>query len=102
MSSWGQGESWANQKARKKVLERDGHCCQLMLDPCIGRASQAHHIHGLQGRRRHDAADPDEMIAVCKPCHDIITEQQRKQAWEAKQRYRNQRRRLPVKPHPGD
>lgn len=73
-----------------------------MLKGCTVHATEAHHIKGLQGRRRSEATNPDELVAVCGPCHLQVTEQQRKAAYEAKQQYRNKRRRLPVKPHPGD
>lgn len=101
-SSWGQGSTRASRKVAKAVLERDGYCCQLMLEGCQARATQAHHINGLQGRRRMDALDPEEMIGVCCSCHDVVTERQRRAAFDAKQAYRNQRRHLPAKPHPGD
>lgn len=83
-------------------MDRDNHICQLMLKGCTVNATEAHHINGLQGRRRSEATNPDELVAVCRPCHNQVTEQQRIQAYEAKQKYRNQRRHLPVKPHPGD
>lgn len=102
--SWGQGDSWANQKARKQVLARDQHTCQLQLHPCTGRATEAHHTTSItaQGMTRLEAANPDLMIAVCRPCHRLITEQQRMAAWRQQQAHREQRRHLPVQPHPGD
>lgn len=102
MSSWGQGSTRATRRVRGQVLDRDEHVCQLMLKGCTVHATEAHHIQGLQGQRRSEATDPDSMIAVCSPCHNQVTEQQRIKAYEAKQAYRNKRRRLPVKPHPGD
>jgi 5-methylcytosine-specific restriction endonuclease McrA len=101
MSSWGQGDSWANQKARRAVLERDRHTCQLHLIGCTQRGTEAHHLNGLQGRQRSEAANPDEMVAVCRPCHRLVTEQQRMAAWRADQDRRRARRHLPVRPHPG-
>jgi 5-methylcytosine-specific restriction endonuclease McrA len=44
----------------------------------------------------------DNMQWLCDPCHKPKTEHERKTAWQRKQRYRNQRRHLPVTPHPGD
>lgn len=102
MSTWGQGGSRATRNTRNHVLERDNHTCRLQLPGCTNHATQAHHTHGLQGQRRLEATNPDDMIAVCQPCHDIITEQQRRTAYTAKQKYRNQRRHLPTRPHPGD
>lgn len=99
---WGEGSTRATRRTRDYVLNRDQHQCQLRYDGCTGKATEAHHIHGLQGRRRRDATDPTEMVAACPACHAPVTEAQRRTAWEAKQRYRNARRRLPTQPHPGD
>lgn len=101
--SWGQGDSWANQKARKQVLTRDDNTCRLQLHCCTHRATEAHHTTSITeaGLTRLQAADPDLMIAVCRPCHRLITEQQRMAAWKAKQAHRHARRHLPAKPHPG-
>ena len=44
----------------------------------------------------------ENLAWLCGPCHDVKSERERRKGWEAKQQYRNRRRRLPVRPHPGD
>jgi hypothetical protein len=44
----------------------------------------------------------DNMQWLCHPCHLPKSERERLAGWEAKQRYRNQRRHLPQRAHPGD
>jgi hypothetical protein len=103
--SWGQGDSWAAQKTRKQVLNDNKHdnqgLCRLAFPCCTGQATEVHHKDGLQGRPRHEATDPNECIAVCRPCHRLVTEQQRMAAWRADQDRRRARRHLPTRPHPG-
>jgi 5-methylcytosine-specific restriction endonuclease McrA len=100
--SWGQGSTRQSRKTRDQVLERDNHQCRLKLICCTGSGTEAHHLHGLQGRARSDATNPDEMVATCRPCHRLITEQQRMAAWRLDHDRRQARKRLPTKPHPGE
>jgi hypothetical protein len=107
MSSYGQGSTRAQRRARAAVLDRDGHACQLRIaGVCTGKATQAHHVHGLQGRPRAAATDPDEQVAVCGPCHRMVTEQQRRAAITAQAAVRAQKRArrgsYPAGSHPGD
>ena len=64
-----QSESW--KKKREKVLDRDGGRCQACLD---ADAEQVHHLNykDLGNELLFD------LVAVCTPCHDRITESARK------------------------
>lgn len=63
--SYLQSKAW--EKARQTVFELDGGKCQV----CNTRqATQCHHLH-YSGLGSEDAAD---LIAVCVPCHERITE----------------------------
>jgi len=80
---------WARRRAR--VLERDGHRCQLATPGrCIGQASEVDHIIARWRGGSHEA---DNLRAVCSPCHAHRT------AIEANDAKPKRRREPP--PHPG-
>lgn len=100
MTTWGQGSTRGNRKARATALERDNWTCQLRYPGCTGQASIADHIVNIASRgvRRADALDPDDLQAVCPHCHQIKTQ---REAGTGKAK-RKARTRLPTTPHPGD
>lgn len=58
---------------RRSVLERDRSRCQAGLPGCNGEATQAHHL-----TYKHWRNEPlFDLISVCIPCHDAITEMDR-------------------------
>jgi len=62
---------WAMK--RRRVLMRDGHKCQACLERT---ATQVHHLS-----YRHLGSEPlYELISVCTPCHERITELDRMDA----------------------
>jgi 5-methylcytosine-specific restriction endonuclease McrA len=102
MSSWGQGGTRNWRATRQQVLERDLHECQLMFPGCLFSATEVHHRGGLQGVTRANACDPEDCVAVCGPCHQRVTARQSIAAQRQMNAARMARRRLPVKPHPGE
>ena len=80
---------WA--KLRAKVLERDGHRCQIRGPACTIHATEVDHI----GHR--DDHDLGSLRAVCTACH---TERTTEQAADARATIRGRRYRAP-EPHPG-
>jgi 5-methylcytosine-specific restriction protein A len=60
-------------RVRAFVFKRDGGECQLKLDKiCLGTASECDHIVPIV----HGGSDqPDNLRAVCRPCHARITGQ---------------------------
>ena len=53
-------------RKRKRILERDGHECQIRGQKCLGVATEVDHVvpHALGG----DASDGN-LRAACKPCN---------------------------------
>ncbi len=49
------------KKARKPVLERDGHCCVV-----CGRTEELH-IHHIDGDNTNDR--PENLVTLCEHCH---------------------------------
>lgn len=62
-----------SQKVRAFVFRRDGGECQLKLpNICVGVATECDHIIPVA----HGGSDkPDNLRAVCKPCHARVTGQ---------------------------
>lgn len=102
--AWGTGArdrtSTAEHKARTaRVLERDGHQCQLRGPRCIGHATQNDHIKNVKSfANEADAEHDDNCQAACVPCH---MEKTSREGVEARQK-RRARLRLPQGVHPGD
>ena len=62
--------SHAWKEKRGKVLRRDGYVCQACLN------NEAHQVHHLS--YKHWGNEPlFELVSVCKPCHDKITDMDR-------------------------
>lgn len=93
--SWGQSRSTTirDQHRRQHPPERCQQC------GATGTPLIQDHIINVA------AGGPDtvnNLQWLCRPCHEPKSQRERKAGLERKQRHRNQRRRLPVKPHPGD
>lgn len=59
------------KRLRRKVLKRDGGMCQIRGPRCIVTATAVDKIRpAAQGG---DGFDPDNLQAVCRPCHDAKT-----------------------------
>tara|TARA_R100000541_G_scaffold12033_3_gene20350 strand:+ start:7996 stop:8289 length:294 start_codon:yes stop_codon:yes gene_type:complete len=72
------------KRTRSAVLARDNHLCQV----CISRgilspAKIVDHITP-QHLQRFNFFDLNNLQAICKPCHDIKTAEEAKQARSAK------------------
>lgn len=59
------------KKARTACLQRANWRCEIKLDVCIGRATEADHIYGLANDRDHQ-----HLRAACSPCHGKVTGRQ--------------------------
>lgn len=62
--SWAKGSTAKGRKIRLYVLQRDGWLCQLQLEHCTTKATDAHH---LDGKRAGD--HPARMVAACAWCN---------------------------------
>ncbi|WP_395105265.1 HNH endonuclease [Actinomadura sp. SCN-SB] len=78
-------------RLRRAVLERDGHTCRIQGPRCQGRATEVDHI------QPGDNHDPNNLQAVCTPCHATKTGKENAARLNAS---RPRRRREP-EPHPG-
>jgi shikimate kinase len=64
-TGWTGGSTYAWRKTRARILERDGHACQLKLpEVCTWTADQVHHVLG----RGVSEADED-LVSACQPCN---------------------------------
>jgi len=63
------------KKQRERVLHRDGYRCRYRLQGCTIKATQAHHesYHPDGIEKTPDS----EIVALCKPCHDLHHELER-------------------------
>jgi 5-methylcytosine-specific restriction endonuclease McrA len=62
--TWAGGSTRRWRKIRQRVLERDGHTCQLALPGCTRYATHAHHLHG-----KASGDDPAGLVAACPSCN---------------------------------
>jgi hypothetical protein len=63
--AWAGGSTTRWRKTRAMVLQRDSWICQLNLDGCTHRATQAHHTLG----RLITGDDPAFLVAACRECN---------------------------------
>lgn len=56
-----------------KVLKRAKKICQAKLNKCLGMATEVHHI---KARKYGGGHEMDNLMAVCRRCHDRITYQE--------------------------
>jgi 5-methylcytosine-specific restriction protein A len=99
VSTWGTRLGRVPPQQRARVLERDGHICQLQFAGCTIVASVVDHAVPLASG---GGADPDNLQAVCESCHVIKTAAEKLTGIRASAARRRARRHLPVKPHPGE
>lgn len=87
--NWGERpRARVSQRVKNQVRRRDGSC-RLQFPGCTGRIDEFDHIEGLAalGIPRTPVLDASTVQGVCRPCHSIKTEQQRRDGIErAKQR----------------
>lgn len=67
------GYGWQWQKLRKRILARDKHLCQ----PCkaAGRVTAATEVDHIVSKPRGGTDAPDNLRAICSPCHKAKTAQ---------------------------
>lgn len=88
------GSGWDEQAAARRVLNRDGHRCQLRGPHCLGQATEVDHIIPLSITGPAGDVDSNKQ-AACRPCHRAKTQ------LEAKAAAAKTSRRRPTEPHPG-
>lgn len=71
--AWSRGSTAAWRRTRAAVLARDGHRCQLKLDGCTTRATQAHHLRG----REVSGDNPQYLVAACQACNLAVGDPRR-------------------------
>ncbi|MFV8317131.1 HNH endonuclease [Mycobacterium sp. 23] len=90
--------------SRRSTTVRDQHRRQHPPERCAGCG--ATNVPLIQDHITNLAAGGIDCVPnlqwLCHPCHDVKSAKERRTGYEAKQRYRNQRRHLPQRPHPGD
>jgi len=62
-------ERHLSPEARQAIFDRDGHACQV----CGGPATQIHHRNEDLALVARDINDPDNLQAICDPCHRQAT-----------------------------
>jgi 5-methylcytosine-specific restriction endonuclease McrA len=102
--TWNSPRSRISPKVKDQVRRRDRHC-QLQYPGCTQRIEEMDHVIGLaaQGIPRTPVLSATVLQGVCKHCHAIKTEQQRRDGLDrakaargsASKRYRD------IEPHPG-
>jgi len=62
------------KRIRKRILERDGHECQIGLPGCRREAGTVDHIvpHALGG-----GDEPSNLRAACRPCNSALAKNAR-------------------------
>jgi 5-methylcytosine-specific restriction protein A len=88
------GTGWAEARAARRVLARDGHRCQIRGPHCIGHATECDHVVPLSVTGTAGDHDANKQ-AACTVCHKAKTEAE-KQAGRA-----GKSRRRPAERHPG-
>src|SRR2546421_1871535 len=63
-----QGPQWGFWNVREYVLARDGHTCQWCKGKSKDPILNVHHIES----RKTGGDSPDNLITLCKMCHDLI------------------------------
>lgn len=90
--------SWSGERrsfptaVRKQIMDRDNWQCQIKGPNCLGVATEADHRINHASGGSDDASNGQ---AVCKPCHDAKTRQERFRGQEKRSRKR------PKMQHPG-
>lgn len=77
ITSWGyqKGINYGYQNTHEYVLYRDNHTCQL----CYGKHKDSKlEVHHIIPRHNHGADTQNNLITLCKTCHDKIHKEERK------------------------
>jgi 5-methylcytosine-specific restriction protein A len=76
------GSTRAWRAVRLQVLKRDQYRCQLQYAECVGQATEVDHITNIaaSNTQRAQANNPNELQAVCSPCHRAKTQREAAQA----------------------
>lgn len=91
-TSWsGQRRSFPSQ-VRKQIMDRDKWRCQIKGPNCLGKATQADHRTPWAEGGTDDVGNGQ---AVCKPCHEAKTQDERLRGMQKRSRKREPMR------HPG-
>lgn len=69
------------KRNRPKVLERDGHRCQLKWSRCIGKATEVDH---KKNRASGGDDSMENLWGVCSVCHGMKTAMESRKAREKK------------------
>jgi hypothetical protein len=65
-------ENKVRRALREELIEERGHQCQVKVpEACAGLFSDMHEI--LTRGRGGDPLDKENILLVCRPCHEIIT-----------------------------
>ena len=77
-TSHARGYGWAWQKLRARILARDMHLCQ----PCerAGKTTPAREVDHIVPKAKGGTDDPDNLEAICIPCHRAKTEREAAEA----------------------
>ena len=68
-----ESDQW--KRISRQVLQRDRYTCQYRITGCTSRATEAHHLtYARVGRE-----SLEDLIAVCHHCHEVITDESRRQ-----------------------
>jgi hypothetical protein len=103
--NWGdRPRSRIPQRVKDQVRRRDG-VCQLRYEGCTQRIEEMDHVIGLaaQGTPRTPVLDASTLRGVCRYCHSIRSEQQRRDGIERAEAKRGSisRKYRDLEPHPG-
>ena len=73
-SQRGYGSQW--RKIRTQVLKRDDYLCQVCLSK--GVYTQATEVDHIKNKANGGTDSPDNLQAICSPCHKEKTQSERK------------------------
>lgn len=71
----GYGTAW--DKLRRQVLQRDAGLCQVCAR--AGRVMRAHAVDHVVPKAAGGTDDQDNLQAICRPCHDAKTSEEKRQ-----------------------
>jgi len=63
-------ESATRRELLKRLVDERGEECQARTTTCTGFAVDAHEV--LQRSAQGSAVDPENILLICRPCHNYI------------------------------
>ena len=104
MSTWGTRAGRVQPHHRARILARDGGVCQLQYAGCTWHATEVDHVVPLSvlGPDHPMLNDDSNLQAACHSCHARKTRAETEAGRRRSSARRVARKRLPVKPHPGE